>query len=100
MKSLPTITYDSVALHNREKLMSVLTSLAPHLYRIQMALDTYHVNPELIPPIVRTIGNLNVGTGYGEVTILVKSRTVTQIKGSESSVVGLPVDNEQTNVVR
>jgi hypothetical protein len=93
MKSLPTIDYHVMARHNREKLLSVLTELAPSLYRIQMALDTYKVNPELIPPIIRTIGNLNIGTGYGEVTILIKSRVATQIKGSESNIVGLPVDN-------
>jgi hypothetical protein len=99
MRSLPTIDYHSLARHNREKLMSVLTELAPHLYRIQMALDSFHVNPELIPPIIRTIGNLNVGSGFGEVTILMKSRTITQIKGAESNIVGLAVDNEQNEVV-
>lgn len=99
MRSLPTIDYHVLARHNREKLMSVLTELAPHLYRIQMALDSFHVNAELLPPIIRTIGNLNIGSGYGEVTILIKSRIATQIKGSESNVVGLPVDNNQNEVV-
>jgi len=96
LTSLPTVAdYSGMNKHNREKLLSVLTQLAPHLYRIQMALDTYKVNGELLPFIIRTIGNLNIGTGFGEITILVKGNKVTQIKGTESNVVGLPIMSDE-----
>lgn len=77
---------------NHEKYLEVLRTLDPDLYMIRVALQETNINPQILPRIIRSLGNLNIGTGYGEVTILVKSRTVTQIKGNESDVLNMPVD--------
>jgi hypothetical protein len=81
--------------NNDEKYIQILETLDPSLFRIKMALQETGVNPDLIPRIVRVLGNLDIGTGYGEITILMKQRIITQIKSNESDVLNMPVDNKQ-----
>lgn len=78
--------------HNEDQFFEALQLIDPELYKIKVYLDQYHVNPVFLPRIIRAIGNLNVGTGYGDVLILVKERTVTQVKTNESDVINLPVE--------
>ena len=79
---------------NEEQYIEVLKKLDPSLYMVKIALDETGVNPLILPRIIRILGNLNIGTGYGEITILVKQRTVTQIKGNESDVLNMSIDKE------
>ena len=78
---------------NDEKYLEVLRTLDPELYIIKMALEETGVNAMILPRVIRMLSNLDIGSGYGEITILMKARMVTQIKGNESDVLNLPVDN-------
>ena len=80
--------------NNDKKYLQILQTLDPELYLIKIALEETGVNPRILPRIVRVLGNLSIGSGYGEITILIKSRIVTQIKGNESDVLNLPIDNK------
>lgn len=74
---------------NKEKLLEVVRALSPELYMIAIALEETDVNPLIIPKIIRTIGNLSLGTGYGKVQIFMQARLITQIKPEESVEVNL-----------
>lgn len=74
---------------NKEKLLEVVKTLSPELYMIAIALEETDVNPLIIPKIIRTIGNLSLGTGYGKVQIFMQARLITQIKPEESVEVNL-----------
>lgn len=69
---------------NKDKLLEVVKTLSPELYMIAIALEETDVNPLVIPQIIRTIGNLTLGTGYGKVQIFMQARVITQIKPEES----------------
>jgi len=77
--SLPTI--ERVNLTNY---MEVVRKLDPELYLIKMALEESGLNPMIIPKIIRTIGNLAIGTGYGKIQVFMQARVITQVKGEES----------------
>ena len=77
--SLPTI--DRI---NQENLLEVVRTLSPELYMIAIALEETNVNPLIVPKIIRTIGNLTLGTGYGKIQIFMQARVITQIKPEES----------------
>lgn len=79
---------------NEDRYLEILRTLDPQLYLIKMALEETQINPDILPRIIRVLGNLNIGTGYGEVTILMKSRVVTQIKGNESDILNMPIDTQ------
>lgn len=69
---------------NLEKYWEVIRKLDPQLYLIKIALTESGINPEIIPPIIRTLGNLAIGTGYGKIQIFMQARVITQIKPEES----------------
>ena len=73
----------------------MLAELDPELYLIKIALLQTQVNPTIIPRIIRVLGNMNIGTGYGEITILMKERIITQVKANESDVLNMPVDRQE-----
>ena len=87
--SLPTVEQI-----NRENLIEVVRKLDPELYMIAIALEETGVNAIIIPKIIRTIGNLVLGTGYGKVQIFMQARVITQIKPEESVEVNEPASKD------
>ena len=79
MKSLPTI--DQV---NLDVYWDVVRHLDPELYLIRMALTETGINPMILPKIIRSLGNLAIGTGYGKIQVFMQKRVITQVKGEES----------------
>lgn len=72
---------------NEEKLREVIIAFAPEIYRVITYLEQYGVNPEILPPIIRSLANLKMGTGYGKIQIFMQDGRLTQIKGEESVTV-------------
>lgn len=79
-------------LNNEEKYMEIMRKLDPEMHLIKIALEETGVNPAIVLRFIRSLANLNVGTGYGVVEVLVKARSVTQIKTNESDVVDMAID--------
>ena len=79
INSLPTI--EQV---NNENLLGVIQKLDPQLYMIKIALDETGIDPFIIPHIIRTLGNLTLGPGYGQIQIYMKAKIVTSIESTES----------------
>ena len=89
-KSLPSI--DQV---NELNYLDVVRKLDPELYLIRLALDESGVNPMIIPQIIRTIGNLSLGSGHGKIQIYMQARVITNIKPEENVMV-----NEKASIDR
>ena len=83
---------------NKNNLLEVVRKLDPELYLIRIALDESGVNPMVIPKIIRTIGNLSIGTGFGKIQIFMQARIITNIKPEENVVVNesATLDNRDT----
>lgn len=79
MNSLPTIEKT-----NKNSYLEVVRKLDPELYLIRIALDETSVNPMIVPAIIRTIGNLSMGTGFGKIQIFMQARVITNIKPEEN----------------
>ncbi len=84
MNSLPSV--DQV---NQENLLEVVRKLDPELYLIRIALNETGVNAMIIPQIIRTIGNLALGTGYGRIQIYMQARIITNVKPEENVEINL-----------
>jgi len=80
--SLPTI--EQVNFLN---FMETLKTFDPALFNIKIALEEMSINPNFIPRVIRAIGNLAFGTGYGKVQIFIENKKVSQVKGEESTLV-------------
>lgn len=79
IKSLPSIEQVNITNY-----LEVLRKLDPELYLIKIALTESGVNPMLVPPYIRAVGNLIYGSGYGKIQVFMQARRITQIKGEES----------------
>lgn len=79
MKSLSTVEQK-----NLDNYLEVVRSLDPELYLIKVALHETGINPMIIPKIIRSLGNLVYGTGYGKVQIHMQAKVITNIRGEES----------------
>lgn len=79
MNDLPTIEET-----NLKNYLEVLRKLDPELYLIKISLQETGVNPMIIPTIIRTIGNLAIGTGFGKVQIYMQAKIITNIKPEEN----------------
>ncbi len=87
-KSLPTIIdpsqYDQQIENNNNQVTSILDQLFPNLtipqeniYKILQYLDQTSVNPEILPRVIRSVQNIILGTGQGEVLIHVRKDIMT-----------------------
>lgn len=90
MNSLPTVEEA-----NLDQFWDVIRRLDPELYLIKISLRETGVNPMIIPKIVRQIGNLSFGTGYGKVQVFMQNKRVTQVKGEESDEINLEATIEE-----
>jgi len=82
MRSLSTIERSNV-----EQFIETIRVLDPELYVLKMALMESGVPPMAVVKIIRSLGNIALGTGYGKVSTFVQDSRITQIKGEESVVV-------------
>lgn len=69
---------------NTEKFMETIKTLDPELYVVKMALIESGVPPMAIVKLIRSLGNIALGTGFGKVSVFIQDRKITQIKGEES----------------
>ena len=76
--------------------MDVVRTIDPLLYEIKLFLDETGVNPSILPSIIRSIGNMSSGSGYGKVQIFMENRRITLVKGEETQKIEQPasIDNE------
>lgn len=88
--------YDETTKQNQQAYLDVVQKLDPELYMIKIALMETDLNPLILPKIIRSIGNLCIGTGYGKIQIFMQARVVTQIKGEESVEVNQEAVIEKT----
>lgn len=86
------VDYKKQELSNQKKYLEIMRTIDPELYLVKIALEDTGVNPLVLPRIIRAMANLSIGTGYGDVTILMKAGVLTQIKGSESDILNMSVD--------
>ena len=82
MMSLPTVEQT-----NLDNYREVVRKLNPELYLILIALEETGVNPMIMPKIIRSIGNMNYGSGFGKIQIFMERKTITSINGEEKVLV-------------
>ena len=82
MSSLPTVEQINI-----QNYLDVVRKLDPELYLIKLALIESRVNAGIIPQIIRTIGNLAIGTGYGKIQIYMQAKVITNVRPEENVTV-------------
>lgn len=76
---------------NNERFLAVLMKGDPELAQVYAFVKETNFNIAILLPVIRTLSNLAMGTGFGKVQIFMESRVITAIKPEESNKVNLPV---------
>lgn len=84
--------YDQEAENNRQKAEELLKLLFPNLkvpyefvYQIASYLEETGVNPQVVPRVIRSIYNITIGTGVGQVIVHV-NKSVVNVSTRETDV--------------
>lgn len=72
---------------NQEQFLELLRVADPELYLIKMILNETKINPMILNHVLRSIGNLMIGTGYGTVKIYMQAKRVSNIEGTEKTLI-------------
>ncbi len=68
---------------NEEQFLEMLQIADPELYQLKVALAIAHLNPMILIPIIKTLGNLMLGSGHGELRIQMFARIIKSVTSEE-----------------
>lgn len=68
---------------NEEKFLEMLKQADPELYQLKVALAISHLNPMILIPIIKTLGNLMLGSGHGKLEVFMQAKVIKNIVGQE-----------------
>ncbi len=68
---------------NEEKFLEMLKIADPELYQLKVALAISHLNPMILIPIIKTLGNLMLGSGHGKLEVFMQAKMIKNIVGQE-----------------
>ncbi len=68
---------------NDEKYLAFLQAADPELHQLKVALAISHVNPMILIPIIKVLGNLMLGSGHGKIEVFMQARVIKNIVGQE-----------------
>lgn len=76
---------------NEKLFWDMCMKFAPDIYLLNMVLSETKIDPRILIPVIKMLGNMDMGNGFGAVNIIMRDHSVTMIKGEESIVVNTKV---------
>ena len=68
---------------NEEKFLEMLKIADPELYQLKVALAISHLNPMILIPIIKTLGNLMLGSGHGKLEVFMQAKMIKNVVAQE-----------------
>jgi len=69
---------------NDQKFLDMLEVADPELYQLKLALAIAHLNPKILIPIIKTLGNLMLGSGHGKLEVYMQARIIKNVVSQEN----------------
>lgn len=76
---------------NEGSFFELLKQLSPDLYVLIKMITTDNLSPTIFWKMARQLVNINAGTGYGDIHILIEDGVVRFINGTEKDKVNEPI---------
>jgi len=70
---------------NQEHFLQLLRVADPELYMVKLALLEIKLNPLILVHILRSIGGLLIGSGYGTIKIYMQAKRINNVVGEEKT---------------
>lgn len=83
--------YHAVAQNNKEQFMEMLKLANPEFYIVASQMDKSKTNPVILFHVIKHLGEIADGTGYGQVHIMIEEGIARFVKGEHSTKLNEPV---------
>lgn len=83
--------YQAQVSSNEDTFKRMLKTLRPDMWMLYDVYESVKGNPLVMVRVLRQMHNIAMGTGYGQVTILIEGGVVRFVRGEESDKLNEPV---------
>lgn len=97
MKKVTSIPsdYKQVIKQNNEQVMEMLKIALPEFYIVALQMEKSRANPAILFHVIRHLGDIASGTGYGQVHVMIEDGVARFVKGEHSTKLNEPVIKEE-----
>lgn len=81
---MKTLTYQEEKENNEKIFSEMVQRVRPEIYVLMDLIDSTGVNPFILYKVIRQLNNIAIGSGWGEVTVLVNNKRAVRISGIDT----------------
>lgn len=81
---MKTLTYQEEKDNNERIFNEMVQRIRPEIFVLMDLLDSTGVNPFILYKVIRQLNNVAIGSGWGEVTVLVNNGEAVQVSGKDT----------------
>lgn len=86
-----TTDYYAMEEHNKQKFLDALKLAMPEYHIVVTMMDQVKANPTILFHVMKHMGEIANGTGYGQVHIVIEEGMVRFVRGEHSTKLNEPV---------
>ena len=87
--------YDKEGNNNKKIFSEMVQRIRPDIWVFMDLVDKTGVNPYILLKIMRQMQNIAIGSGYGQVVVVVEKGVVRYVRGEDVDKIELPVFKEK-----
>ena len=81
---MKTLTYHEEKENNDRIFSEMVQRMRPEIYVLMDLIDSTGVNPFILYKVIRQLNNIAIGSGWGEVTVLVNNKKAVRVAGIDT----------------
>lgn len=81
---MKTVSYDEEKVNNERIFNEMVQRVRPEIFVLMDLLDNTGVNPFILYKVVRQLNNIAIGSGWGEVRVLVNNKKAVRVSGEDT----------------
>ena len=81
---MKNLSYEEEQSKNKQIFYELVQRLRPEIYVIMDLLDQTGVNPFILYKVIRQLNNIAIGSGWGEVVVLVNNKKAVKVSGMDT----------------
>ena len=81
---MKTVSYEEEQSNNRRAFYELVQKVRPEIFVLMDLIDATGVNPFILYKVIRQLNNIAIGSGWGEVTVLLNSGKAVRVSGTDT----------------
>lgn len=88
-----TPSYIGMVEANNSIYLDALRQIDPVLFEIKQTLSELNINPSILPSVIKSLSQINTGSGWGKVEIEVRDKKVIKCRGVDEKLLEISLQN-------